>query len=54
MISEIGHLFSPAIFALLPAEAGYGALFFFLAISSFATAAVVGLQVRKTVGREKV
>jgi hypothetical protein len=54
MISEIGHLLSPAIFALLADQASYAALFFFLALCSSAAAAVVGFQVRETVGREKL
>jgi len=54
MIGEVGHLLSPAIFALLAEKIAYSLSFFFLAFCSFAAAAVVGLRVRETVGRGRI
>ena len=53
MISEIGHLLSPALFAVLAEQVSYSASFLFLAFCAFGAAAIVGFQVKETVGRER-
>lgn len=48
LTSEVGHLSSPAIFALLAESVDYATGFCFLSLSAFAAAAIVGMRVRET------
>lgn len=45
---EMGHLLSPAIFALLAESVAYAAGFCFLSLSAFAAAAIVATRVKET------
>ena len=54
LVGEIGHILSPAIFALLAEQVDYGASFSFLALCAFLAAILIGLQLRETIGRERL
>ncbi|HWP57613.1 MAG TPA: MFS transporter [Candidatus Acidoferrales bacterium] len=52
LIGEVGHILSPALFALLAERLSYAAAFSFLALCAFLTAALVGVQLREAVARD--
>jgi MFS family permease len=54
LVGEIGHILSPAIFALLAEKIAFSASFSFLALCAFLAAALIGLQLRDTIGRERL
>jgi MFS family permease len=54
LISEIGGLISPALFALMAERVAYSAAFASFAICSLATAALLAFSVKETVGRGKL
>ena len=54
LVGEIGHILSPAIFALLAEQVAYAASFSFLALCAFLAAVLIGVQLRDTIGRGRL
>jgi MFS family permease len=54
LCGETGHVMAPIVFAVLAERIAYSASFTFIGLCAFAAAALIGFQVRETVGRGKL
>jgi MFS family permease len=53
LAGEIGHILSPALFAVLAEQVAYSVSFIAIGLCALAAAAIIGVQISETVGREK-